>query len=180
MKTLVVYFSRTGNNRLVANKLAHDLHADMEEIKPRVGGLLPVLLGLSFGIKPMEKHPNNYNQVVLVGPIWIGNFLGPMKSYVKKHKKDIAKLWFVTSCGSDEKNKDTKLGYQHVFKKVRRVAGDKLAGCFALSVSLTLSEEERNKENVPDIRLTEENFKGDILARYHEVVKAISGSMGSK
>lgn len=173
MRTLVVYFSRTGNNRLVANKLITDLEADAEELQPRVGGLLPVLLGLSFGIKPIAKNVADYDQVVLVGPIWIGNFLGPMKTFTKKHLTEIKKLWFVTSCGSDEKNKNSKIGYEHVFRKVAKIAGEKLAGCFALSVSLTLTEEERNKDNVPDIRLTEANFKGDILERYHEVVRAI-------
>jgi len=35
MKTLIVYYSRTGNNKTLAEYLQKDLNADIEEILPK-------------------------------------------------------------------------------------------------------------------------------------------------
>lgn len=99
-KTIVVYYSKKGNNRFLAKKVAQKLQCDTEELKPRLNAQLPLLMGISFGNKKIQKNISDYDRVILCGPIWMGKFIAPLKNFVKTHKEKINKLVFITCCGS--------------------------------------------------------------------------------
>ena len=92
MKTLVVYYSHTGNNRFLAERLARDMKGDIEEIKPRLNVFFFLIfssfLHITFGIKDLEHDIASYDKVLLVGPIWMGNLITPLRSFVKKYCKE--------------------------------------------------------------------------------------------
>ncbi len=79
VKILVVYYSRTGTTRKVAQAIAEATHADMEEIVP-VRGYKGPLGWLRAGregssrrpaeIAPLQKDPTAYDVVVAGTPIW--------------------------------------------------------------------------------------------------------------
>ena len=92
MKTIVAYYSRKGSNTYLANKIAQELDCDIEEIKPRVNAFIFFLLNISFGIKTMKSNIENYDRVILCGPIFVGRFIIPLKGFVKKYHKKINKL----------------------------------------------------------------------------------------
>ena len=51
MKTIVVYYSRKGSNKYLANKIAKDLTCDIEEIRPRINAYLLFLMNKGAVLK---------------------------------------------------------------------------------------------------------------------------------
>ncbi|HOJ99961.1 MAG TPA: flavodoxin [Termitinemataceae bacterium] len=175
MKYLVAYYSRTGNNRFVAEKLAADLQADLVEIKPRVNVFLLNIFGLTLGIKKIAKNIQDYNAVILCGPIWMGQLVAPLREFIKKNQKIIKRLYFVTCCGGGEAEKDSQFGYEGVFKKAANILGSAFAGGTALSTSWLLSDQkEATPENVMEIKLNEHNFQGRIREAYTQFVHTLA------
>jgi flavodoxin len=79
MKTLVVYYSRTGKTRFVAEKVASELKADIEEVvdlKNRSGrfGFLKAGYDATRGnkteIEETQKSPSDFELIVVGTPVW--------------------------------------------------------------------------------------------------------------
>ena len=108
--TLVVYFSRTGYTRRVAEEIAHAAGADCEAIRERSGrgGFLgywrsarEALRGTAIEIEPGSLNPRDYSLVVLGTPVWAGNVSSPMRAYIARHRGDFARVaLFCTQGGS--------------------------------------------------------------------------------
>ncbi len=154
----------------------------MEEIRPRVNSFFLFLMNIHFGIKPLERRVEDYDRVILCGPIWVGRFIPPLRSFVLKYRDRIQELVFVTSCGSSFAQKDEKFGHALVFKKVEEIMGEKCVLCQAFPVGLVLEE---GHENDPDAfqkaHLNEGNFNGRIKALFDafiEKLRSRSGEMG--
>lgn len=95
MKTLIVYFTRTGNTKEIVDKLKSELTADVEEITEEGSrrGLLGWLRSGRQGsskadveIRPLEADPSSYELVVMASPVWSGNVSAPMKAFIKKYR----------------------------------------------------------------------------------------------
>jgi len=159
MKTIVYYYSHKGSNRYLANKIADDLKCEMEEIKPRLNSHLLMLTGLNFGNRKLKTKVEDYDKVILCGPIWMGKLIVPLKNFVKKNISKINKLIFVTSCGSTFEGKDT---------------GEKCVHCEAFPIGLILTEEQK-KDPDADMKyhLNDENFKGEIVEIYNAFIRKI-------
>lgn len=175
-KSLVVYYSRTGNNRFTALRLAERLGCDSEELRSRSRGFFSLLMGSALGFGAgnlnLEKNPADYDRVILLGPIWMGKVVLPLRAFLRTYGRSVKALAFVTVCGSDEASKDGGFGYETVFGKFRAILGDKFAGGFAIPVTL-LPE---SGANATETRLTAENFTGAIAARFEEVVGELKGA----
>ena len=77
---LVVYYSMTGHTRRIAEEVVATLNADCEEIRephPRhgVGGVIRAMFDSITGreppIEPPQHNPNDYDLLVLGGPVWV-------------------------------------------------------------------------------------------------------------
>ena len=96
-KILIVYYSRTGNTKKIAEELAKKLNADIEEIidlknrKGIIGWLIGGRDGMkktSTSIKESSKDCKNYDLVVIGSPIWVG--LTPaIRTFLLKNKDKI-------------------------------------------------------------------------------------------
>ncbi|MCL4430338.1 MAG: flavodoxin [Chloroflexi bacterium] len=94
MKSLVVYYSRTGNARFVAQTIAAEIGADVEEVidlKKR-SGILGYLSGGSDArrgreteIAPTKKSPANYELIIIGSPVWAGRPTPAITTYLKKN-----------------------------------------------------------------------------------------------
>jgi flavodoxin len=94
LKSLVVYYTRTGNARFVAETIAAEVGADIEEVidlKKR-SGILGWLRGGSDARKGKEteitqtqKVPANYDLIVVGTPIWAGKPTPGINTYLKKN-----------------------------------------------------------------------------------------------
>jgi NAD(P)H-dependent FMN reductase len=88
---LVVYFSRTGHARVLAQGMARALGADLEEIRDRTdrAGILgwlrsgiETVLGVSAEIDRPRHDPARYDVVIVGGPVWGSSVSTPVRTYL--------------------------------------------------------------------------------------------------
>jgi flavodoxin len=180
MKTLVVYYSKSGNNAYLAQKIATSINADIEKITPVINAF-PIVMMLSMlkagtGIRKCKHNIAQYDNVIVCGPIWGGSLCSAVLDFIKKYRKSFKKLYFATSCGSDETQKDSRFGYGRVFKQVQDAAGEKCIYCEAFPVVYTLPADKRKDESAAlKIKFSDENFTGELSARLERFVKMVNG-----
>ncbi|MFH1667533.1 MAG: flavodoxin [Candidatus Komeilibacteria bacterium] len=112
MKTLIVYYSKTGNTKKIATELAGWLKADLDEIKDsKKLGMLGVMIACRNAMRHKKlniifsKNPQDYDLVVLGGPVWAWNLIPQLRSYLEENQNKIKKLgFFVTYGGNYGKN----------------------------------------------------------------------------
>lgn len=94
MKTLVVYYSRTDRTRFVAEKIAQELGADIEEVidlKKRTGmrnlmmSSLDAMLGKETKISPTTKLAEHYDLIIIGTPVWFTRPTPAIVTYLKKN-----------------------------------------------------------------------------------------------
>lgn len=114
MKPLLVYYSHSGNNRLLAEHLAQRLACDVcpiVETKRRTW--LTILLDLMFQraprIEPPARTPADYDRTILVAPVWGSQVAAPMKSFIKSEKSALTQYSFITLCGYEQPEQKDKL-----------------------------------------------------------------------
>lgn len=174
-KTVVIYYSNTGSNRFIANKIAEMLNCDIFEIKPKLNVQPLLVFGLSFGIHNLQTNISAYDRIILCGPVWMGKLIAPLKRFIKKYKKDIQKLIFITCCGSSYEVKDKKFGHNQVFRKIKELLGEKCVQCEAFPIPLLLPEDKKEDPDlVMNTRLTNENFKGEMAHIFSEFIEKIA------
>ena len=171
MSTIVVYDSHKGSNKFLAKKIAESLSCDIEEIKPRLNIFLLFLMNIHFGIKPLKSNIIKYDKVILCGPIWMGKFIPPLRSFVKKYNNKFSKLIFVTCCGSTNAKKDEKFGYGLVFKEVEKILNNKCILCQAFPVGLVLPDDKQEDPNAfMKTHLNDDNFNGIIKLKFDKFI----------
>ena len=92
MTYLVVYYSRTGNNRTIAKTIAEKLTADIDEIidkKNRQGKLNWLLAGRDSRSRKLteieyQKNPQDYDTIIIGAPIWAWNPIPPIRTYLQQ------------------------------------------------------------------------------------------------
>ncbi len=178
MKTLVAYYSHSGNNRVLASRLASGLGAGIEEIKPRCGAFFFQLLFTAFGHGPGIKRPrgdtDDAETIVLVAPLWMGSVAWPARAFIRSRGASARAVHLVTCCGSDDAGKDGQFGYETAFAKFRVILGSR-AGTFAAMPSvLVLPEDKRtNDEAAMSARLSDASFTGEIADRLSGIISRI-------
>lgn len=173
-KTILVYYSNHGSNRFLAEQVAGRLKCDSEALRPVPDVHLLLLMGLGFGNRRLKHDLASYDRVILVGPIWMGKFIHPLKRFVKTYKKSIRELIFVTCCGSSYEKKEEKFGHGLVFKELKVMLPGREVNCLALPITLTLTKEEtEDPKKVLETRLNEDNFKGEILDRFDGFMQSL-------
>ena len=174
MKTLVLYYSKAGSNKYLAEKISTQLKCDIEKIRPRLDNRLLMMMGINMGNKRMSSKVEEYDRIILCGPIWMGKFIIPLKNFVKKHEDKIGKLIFVSCCGSTFKDKDEKFGHNLVFNDVKSILKDKVLYCEAFPIGLVMPDGQKEDPNAfMKTHLNESNFKGEIVDIYDAFISKI-------
>ncbi|MFH1784879.1 MAG: hypothetical protein ABH842_00475 [Candidatus Micrarchaeota archaeon] len=123
MKALVVFYSRTGTTRKVANLIKSILKCDSEEIhditsrKGIVGYILggrDALFKLFTSIKNVKKNPSDYDLVIIGTPIWSFTLTPAIRSYINGHKSSFKKVAFFCTEGDS--------GGQNAFKEMEKLS----------------------------------------------------------
>jgi len=103
MKTLIIYFSRDGHTKKVAEYISEKLGANIEEITEpeKRGGLMGYLRSgkessqeATPKINPLKNNSSEYDLVVLGTPVWAGNVASPVRTYLKEQSSGIKKIAF--------------------------------------------------------------------------------------
>jgi flavodoxin len=110
MKTLILFYSRTGMTKKVADKLAVIFNADTEEIYDTVNrsGASGYLLSgrdATFKklttLKPLIHNINEYELVIIGTPVWAWTMSTPVRTLLTEQKDKINKVaFFCTQGGS--------------------------------------------------------------------------------
>ncbi|MBN2036684.1 MAG: hypothetical protein JW768_08095 [Chitinispirillaceae bacterium] len=179
MKTLVLYYSKTGSNKYLSERIARSLEADIEAVRPRMN-VFPALMLFSFlkvsmGIKALAHNVKEYDRVILYGPVWAGRLISPLRDVISKYRNSIRSLYFITCCGSSDAEKENRFGYAAVFTKVKNVLGDKCALCEAFPIGLVLPEDKaKDGDAIMNTRLSDSNFIGQIKKRAEDFIKRVA------
>jgi flavodoxin len=100
MKILIVFYSRTGITKKVAETLQKELSCDIEEIisvKNRAGAIGWIISGKEGSgrelgeIKPTRKNPSEYDLVIVGTPVWV-SMSSLLRTYLTKNANNFKNL----------------------------------------------------------------------------------------
>lgn len=95
-RILVVYFSRTGRTRQIAEAVAGRLSADIEpvqDVEDRSGiwgylrSMQEAMQHRVIDAEAPTKDPSDYDLIILGTPVWAHNMCSPMRSYITAQKE---------------------------------------------------------------------------------------------
>lgn len=148
MKSLVVYYSRTGNTKKVGDEIAKLLEAEIEEISAasKYKGVIGYMKAGKEGMKKVladitqtTKDPSEYDIVVIGTPVWAWNISSPVRAYLHKHKGAIKNVAvFATQGGS---------GAEKAIAEVEKILEKKAKSSIQL-----LAKEIHKELHIPKIR----------------------------
>jgi len=103
-KTLVLYYTRTGKNEIVA-KAANDLIKDstIEQVKSNVS--VPAsafwykLPFTKAKIEPIEANPDEFNNIILCTPVYLQGISPPIKAVIKDFPLEGKNVSVLATCG---------------------------------------------------------------------------------
>lgn len=180
-KYLVLYYSNTGNSEFIAKKLSQQLECDLKKIIPVINNVfllfLMSALKINIPVNVSKKEIENYDEIVILGPIWGGLLISPLKTTVLKCIKASKNIHFAVTCETKDENKNDKYGYANTLKYVECL-GDKFIkntdGFSTFSVnSINKSATQKILEK---IKITEDNFTGDLSLRIENFATKIKSS----
>jgi len=149
MKTLIIYYSRTGVTKKVAEILKQKLNCDIEEIidtKDRKGPMGYMMGGRDAmkeyptEIKPTTKNPADYELVIIGTPVWASNMAPAIRTYITDQKDKIKKVALLATYGGS--------GYEKTFKRMSDLVGAQSVatlGLKTIEVSQNKTEEKINQ-----------------------------------
>ncbi|MDY6964360.1 MAG: hypothetical protein SVM80_00110 [Halobacteriota archaeon] len=126
MKSLLVYYSRTGTTKKVAEAISEKIDCDIEEIvdtKNRSGIFGFLTSGLEaiqkkeVPIEEIKKDPSEYDLVIIGSPTWMHNTPSPVRTYLSQVKGQIDNAAFFCTYGGT--------GYDKVFEEMQNISGKK-------------------------------------------------------
>jgi flavodoxin len=150
MKTLVVYYSRTGNTKVVAEKVASELKAEIEEVidlKNRNGrfGFLKAGYDATRGnetkIEETQKSPIDFELIVVGTPVWNSRPASAIRTYLKKN--DFSGKKVAVFCTNEG------MGKEKALERIKAlIANGNIVG--ELVVSKTLENKEENERRISE------------------------------
>ena len=137
MKTLVVFYSRTGTTRKVAQEIAKSIDTDIEELidlENRKGPLgfiksiKDVMRKKRDRLEQTKKDPSAYDLVVLGTPVWASNLSTPVRTYIDDNKKLLKKIALFCTARVDSKSYAS-----NCLKTLEKLTGQKPVAFLGLS-----------------------------------------------
>lgn len=138
-KTLILYYSRSGNTRAACEVLQKELGADMVEIKDRGGrgpglgivmGMLKTILNLRTDTDPDKVDLASYRTIIIAAPIWAAKFGLAMRSFVERNRFDGKRIIIFITADSFIEEK-----YQKKHRELIEASGGTVAGYFQVQAT---------------------------------------------
>jgi len=113
LKTIVVYYSLTGNTKFVAEKIAQQLDADLCKVTDKnfkKGRMLYIKGGAAAMREKLsdihvEKTIDDYELVVVGSPVWAGKISPAIRTFFVNNNFSEKQLAFFVSIGGDKPEK---------------------------------------------------------------------------
>ncbi len=135
-KILVVYFSRSGTTRRVAQSLAAALGAGLEEVTEAHGraGLTGYLRSIweanrqrAANILPTKENPASFDLVVVGTPVWAWSVSSPVRAYLTANKAHLPDVAFFCTMGGR--------GDISAFAQMRDIVGKSPLAAYSVTAS---------------------------------------------
>jgi flavodoxin len=111
MKSLIVYYSFSHNNELLAKSLQQRLGCGIlkiETVKKR--SAFAIFMDIMFNREPAilsyARLDLNIEHFVFVAPIWAGRIASPLRTFLKTEKNSIKHYSFISLCGGAKGQKE--------------------------------------------------------------------------
>ena len=172
-KTLILYYSLTGNTKASCEALQEALRADIVEIKDLVNRsgrwgffktAIGSLLGMHTETEPENPDFSSYPNIILGSPIWTGKMSMAIRTLIDKNSFAGKKVVIFTTTNAFEQEK-----YKEKSKDLVREAGGEVVGYYQV-----LAKEEVSKEEKVDRPV--EQIVEDALKFVPEIQRAFSAS----
>jgi len=140
-KTLIVYYSRTGTTKKVAEAIQKQLRCDIEAITSfkKYEGIIGYILAAKEGsqkrasrINPTTKNPADYDLVIIGTPVWAWNITSPVRTYLAQNKNKFKQIAGFCTMGSDGDFKS--------FAEMEKISGKKLVAKIGIFTKNALKE----------------------------------------
>jgi len=159
-KTLILYYSRTGNTKMCCEALQKELGADLLEIKDlknRAGGwgfftgALGSMFNVHTNIDPLNPDLSSYKNIIIASPIWTGTLSTAIRTLIDKNRFDNKQVVMFTTTNAAEKEK-------YIEKSKARAAnnGAQVVGYYQVVVK---REVEGKKVDKPKQEIIEDTLK---------------------
>lgn len=117
MKPVIVYYSLSGNNTVLAEALQRKLQCGIYRItelgkRTRTTILLDSLFNRTPAIRIPEISLRQYDKVIFIAPVWAGGIASPLRSFFKLQKAAIDSYAFISVCGGGAPGQLEKLTRQ--------------------------------------------------------------------
>jgi flavodoxin len=131
---LIVYYSRTGVTRNVAERISRRTGAEaiaIRDVRSRDGVLgyvrsaMEAMHGTLPGIQLPPLHLADYDLVILMAPVWAGHVASPMRRFVHDHARELRHVAFCCTMGGS--------GAEGALADVRKLLGFELEATCALT-----------------------------------------------
>ena|SRR3989344_2165644 len=146
MKSLVVFYSRTGTTKKAAEQVAKSLKCDIEEIidlhnrKGAIGYLksgMHATLKRPSKIKKPIKDPSSYDLVIIGTPIWSFDVSSPVRAYIMQNKGKIKKAAFFCTMGGS--------GGERAFREMGHLIGKRPVAVLDMRTKEVIKDEHLGK-----------------------------------
>lgn len=140
---LCVYYSRSGNTKKVMKSIAAELNAELVQLTDGVerGGLrgwfrcgLDAVKRDCPAARPIEteRRLENYRLVIIGTPVWAGRCSSVVRSFLKQHGKELNRVAYVLTRGSEHKSEDIYRQMDLYTAKPHRAATSLRVGMWAI------------------------------------------------
>jgi flavodoxin len=159
-KTLILYYSHTGNTKAASEALQKELGADIQEVRDlssrdsglsMAGAMLKTIMGMQTNIEPETVDFAPYDTVIIAAPIWASKFGLAMRTFVERNSFEGKQvIIFITA------DKFVAEKYQNKHKALVEKSGGAVIGHFQVHAT-----DEVDGEKVPrsQVRIVEETLK---------------------
>jgi len=133
-RILVVYYSRTGTTRKVAELLTTALRCDSEEIVEAgsrsgmlgyVRSLIEARRQVSSRIGAVAKDPSSYDLIVVGTPVWAWSLSSPVRAFLLANRPRLPAVAFFCTLGG--------AGSDRAFGQMQELTGKPPIGCLAIT-----------------------------------------------
>ena len=123
MNAVIVYYSMSGNSKLVAEAIAERIGADTLELVPvkqypdtgfkkYFWGGKSAIMGAKPALQPYSFNADKYDTVIIGSPVWASSFTPPLRTFIEENRATLAGkrlAAFVCYMGSGDKKALKKL-----------------------------------------------------------------------
>lgn len=104
MKILIIYYSHTGNNAVLAEEVAGKLKADsfrlLEKNKRSEKKIIfDMIFHKKAALKALPEKVDTYDLILFMGPVWMFHLSSPLKTCIKQIRRQVGKYAFVSVSG---------------------------------------------------------------------------------